>query len=186
MGRDVVFPGLGQEGLQLFQAAGVVGVGGHELGHPDALLVFSHHALPELQGLGRVVPRLGHEDEADVVRLGLLGPAVGEENAQLGAQAVALHDGRAGGRAHPAQGQPQPQAPGLGQRGLAQALPGMAGQGVGHFVRDHRGHAGFVLGILQDAGEDADLAPGQAEGVGLLTFEDQKLPAVIRALGRGR
>ena len=60
----------------------------------------------------------------------------------------------------------------------------MAGQGVGHFVGDHRGHAGFVPGILQDAGEDADLAPGQTEGVGLLAFEDIKLPAVIGALGR--
>ena len=86
--------------------------------------------------------------------------------------------------AHPAQGHPQPQAPGLGQHGLAQALPGMAGQGVGHFMGDHRGHPGLVLGILQDAGEDADLAPGQTEGVGLLAFEDQKLPAVIGALGR--
>ena len=97
MGGGVVFPGLGQELLQLFQAAGVVGVGGHELGHLSALLVFGHHALPEFQGLGRVVPRLGHEDEADLVRLGLLGAAVGQANAQLRPQAVALHDGRAGG-----------------------------------------------------------------------------------------
>ena len=144
-GGDVVFPGLGQEGLQFFQAVGVVGVGGHELGQLGSL-VLGHHALPELQGLGRVVPRLGHEDEADVVRLVLLGPAVGQENAQLGAQAVALHDGRAGDGAHPAQGRSQPDAPGLGQHGLAHALPGMAGQGVGHFVGDHRGQPGLVLG----------------------------------------
>ena len=39
-------------------------------------------------------------------------------------------------------------------------------------------------GIFQDAGEDADLAAGQTEGVGLLAFEDQKSPAVIGALGR--
>ena len=121
-------------------------MGGHELGQLGALVI-GHHALPELQGLGRVVPRLGHEDEPDVVRLGLLGPAVGQENAQLGAQAVALHDSCAGDTAHPAQRRPQPDAPGLGQHGLAQALPGVAGQGVGHFVGDHRGHTGFVLGI---------------------------------------
>ena len=83
-----------------------------------------------------------------------------------------------------AQGHPQPQAPGLGQRGLAQALPGVAGQGVGHFVGDHRGHAGLVPGVFQDAGEDADLAPGQTEGVGLFAFKDHKFPAVIGALGR--
>ena len=59
----------------------------------------------------------------------------------------------------------------------------MAGQGVGHFVGDHRGQPGLVLGIFQEAGEDADLAPGETEGVGFLAFEDQKLPMVIGALG---
>ena len=38
--------------------------------------------------------------------------------------------------------------------------------------------------VFEDAGEDADLAPGQTESVGLLAFQDHKLPAVIGALGR--
>ncbi len=57
---------------------------------------------------------------------------------------------------------------------------------MGRLVGDHRGQPRLIPGIFQQAGEDAHLAPGEAEGVGVLIVDqDDKFPAVIRAVGRG-
>ena len=58
--------------------------------------------------------------------------------------------------------------------------------GMARLMGDHRSQTRLVLGVLQEAGEDAHLAARQAEGVSLLIVDqDGKLPAVIRAVGRG-
>jgi hypothetical protein len=61
----------------------------------------------------------------------------------------------------------------------------MAGDHVRHLVADHGGELVLVLGDLEQAGVDADLAAGQGEGVDLLGLEDLDLP-VAADLARDR
>ena len=164
----------------------VPGIGDEELGRAQLDVFIGHHAPPEVQGQSRVIARLGHEDEPDLIGLQLLGGAVNGQDPMLDSQAVTLTDGLAGYTAHPAQPQADTQAPHVGHRGLALPLRGMAGQGVAHLMGQHRGQARLIPGVLQGAGEDTRLAPGEAKGAGLLgVFQDHKLPMIIGAVGRG-
>ena len=49
------------------------GGGREELRRAQLDVLIGHHAPPEVQGQGRVIARLGHEDEPDLVGLQLLG-----------------------------------------------------------------------------------------------------------------
>src|SRR5581483_1493955 len=70
----------------LLLARSVAGVRRQEL---DRLAVARlAHPLPEVDGLARVVARLCHQDEPDVVGFGFLRAAPGEEETVLGAEAV--------------------------------------------------------------------------------------------------
>jgi len=73
----------------------------------------------------------------------------------------------------------------LRQQALALALPGVAGQGMGSLVGDHRSQPRFIPGIFQQAREDAHLAPGEAKGIGLLIVDqNNEFPVIIRTVGR--
>ncbi len=146
-------------------AAGLLGVG--------------LEALPEGDGFVGVVASAGHVDEADVIGFGFLRAAVGQFKADFGSDAIgdlgdALPSGIGGG-----DGGAEDLAAGLHEHGLAYAFAAVTCGGVSHFVADDSGKANFGFGNGEDAGVDADLAAGEAEGVGFLAFEDDKFPVGI-------
>src|SRR5207245_8286246 len=73
---------LALDGGDAVRAGGVIGE------ERRRLLAFAvgGHALPEVQGPRRVVSGLGHQHQADVVRLALLRAREGQLYAELGAQ----------------------------------------------------------------------------------------------------
>ncbi len=113
----------------------------------------------------------------------LLGPAIGQENALLGPQAVARHDGLAGDPPMPPRATPSPRPPTWANMDWLMRSPAWRARAWPTSWEITVAMTGFVPGVLQDAGEDAHLAAGQTEGVGLLAVKDHKLPAVIRAAG---
>src|SRR5262249_30189112 len=125
------------------------------------LLPFLLHALPERHGDARVVARLGHEDEADLVRLGLLRAAEREDEAEIRAGAEERADRAAADGADEADAR-------VDDLRAAQALARVAQQRVRDLVAEDDREAGFVARDGKDAGVDADLAAGEAEGVHLL------------------
>jgi hypothetical protein len=77
LNRAVVFHRLRDKGFDPRDPVFVEGVGGKEFQGVFALRFLSH-LPPETEGGMGIVSRQGHEDEADVVRLVFLGPAVRE------------------------------------------------------------------------------------------------------------
>ena len=87
------------------------------------------------------------------------------------------------GAAHPygRQAHVQGRSADLGQPGLGQALPGVAGQGVADLVGHHRGQVGVTADVLEQAGINAHLPPRQTKGIGhLVILEDHELPVKVR------
>lgn len=60
----------------------------------------------------------------------------------------------------------------------------MLGHGVRDLVPDHRGQLVVGARHLEQAGEDDDLAAGQAEGIRLLTVDERELPLELRLVLR--
>ena len=74
------------------------------------------------------------------------------------------------------------------QSGLARLLfadRGVAGNDVAHFVRQHRGQLGFVVGERDQPAGDVKLAARQGEGVDRLRIEDGDLVVQIGMFRRG-
>src|SRR5919106_4046126 len=71
---------LRQQGLQVLDARARRRMGREKLGLPRAAEALE--VLPQLDRLARVVARLGHVDQADVVGLGLLGARIGQDHGQ--------------------------------------------------------------------------------------------------------
>src|SRR5439155_18587281 len=69
----VVLNGLRNPGLDLSDPRRFRRMGGQELGRALAPLRSLGHPMPEVERRVRVVARLGHEDEAEMVGLRLLG-----------------------------------------------------------------------------------------------------------------
>src|SRR5262245_11660724 len=89
-GRVVVAQRFGQPGLYLLLARAVARMRRQELRATAAARTL--HALPERERSVRIVAGARHEDEPDVIGLGLLRAAVREQYAQLGADAVRGED----------------------------------------------------------------------------------------------
>src|SRR5262249_61712683 len=123
----------------------------------------------------RIVAGLGHQDEADVIRLRLLLPAPRKLKslhrephyllAELGVRAEPLSQGAA-------------QA--LGDHLLADALGTMMRQHAAHLATDDSRQTRVILGDWKDAGIHRDLATRQSEGIRLLLLDDLHLPGEVR------
>src|SRR5437762_14308442 len=80
----VVLHGLRNPGLDLSDPRRFRRMGGQELGRALAPLRSLGHPMPEVERRVRVVARLGHEDEAEMVGLRLLGAAPGQDQPHRG------------------------------------------------------------------------------------------------------
>ena len=58
---------------------------------------------------------------------------------------------------------------------------------VRHLVAHHGRHARLVLGLLQNAGKERDLAARQAKGINdFIVLNDGEFPFIVRAIGHCR
>jgi len=112
-------------------------------------------------------------------------PAVGQKDADLAGDAIGLGD-EGLGRGALARGERAGRAAAeLGDHLLAHAFGAVMGAGVGYFVGDDGGQARFVFGDGKDAGVNADLAAGEAPGVGFGAFEEDEFPLGVGEQGDG-
>src|SRR2546430_9823516 len=138
-----------------------------------------HDALP----ISRVVARSRHEQQADVIGLGLLRPAVGEQHADLGAEPVGGEDGL---RARPATEQcAEDRPPRLRGHRLAHSLGAVSRDRVRDLVAEDHGQAVGVDGDGKDARVHGHLSARERKGVLLLRIvDDREAPLVARLVRR--
>src|SRR4029079_12302026 len=115
------------------------------------------HAFPEWHGLSRVIPRLRHQSEADVIRFGLL-LAIKRQRHVDAISAQKTLDG-ASARRNSGRSADGPQLGDLIDDAAAHALYAMALQRVSDFVSHHGRETGIRLGVLQNAGKRSSLPP---------------------------
>ena len=142
------------------------------------------HALPERDGLLRVVTRHGSEDESHVVGLGLVVARIfqvaeGEILSCHGTRHVA-HAVAHGLVEHGAQD--------AGARLLVlllgELLGAMLGHGMGYLVPQHNGEGSLVLRIRQQSLVYHNLAARHAEGIGTLVLHEVELPRIVLHVSR--
>src|SRR3989475_3848942 len=142
------------------------------------------HPLPEGNGFVGIVPGLGHQAEPNVIRFTFLDAA----EWQGSVDAVCHQDALDRPGVHPSCCRSGYRADlrNLLENATADPLDAMSLDGVGHLMAHHRGHAGLVLRMLENAGEQGYLPARQAEGVDDLVVLDQgEFPIVARLVGRG-
>lgn len=157
---------LGQPPSDALDAVLVRGVGRRPLRYLNiALLVHAVHPLPESDSLARVIARLGHHHQPDIIGLALLhaphGPREQQAQQVAAKQPAGDEHERGGGEEHEGGAEEE----GLPD-GLRQALAKVLGEVVGDLVAEHGGQLALGAGEPQDAAVDKDLAPRQDEGVG--------------------
>ena len=113
------------------------------------------HALPQPDRRGRVEARLGHQHQADIVGLGLLGARPGPLEDQVDAES----GDEVGDVEQVAEQDERDVQDELG----GEAFGAVVGEGVGDFVGEDGGEAGFGAGDGQEAGEDEDFAAGNGD-----------------------
>lgn len=141
------------------------------------------HPLPEGNSLTRVITRLSHHHQPDIISLALLHAAHGprEQQAQqvTSEQPAGDEHERRGGEEH----QRGAEEEGLPD-GLREALAKVLGEVVRDLVAQDGGELALRAGEAEDAAVDEDLAPGEDEGVcGGAVVDDIHLPldAVVDA-----
>ena len=135
--------------------------------------------LPESGSLGRIVARLGHEHQPDVVGFGFVFSAVGENHAVLGRGPIGFHDHLFSLRVLRLRGVGHRLLCGLDRVALANSLAAMPCDGVRDFVGHHNGQSRFRFADRQNAFMDRYLAAGQAKGVLLRRRDQLEFPLVI-------
>jgi hypothetical protein len=122
-----------------------------------------------------IEPGACHVVEPDDVGLTLLGATERHEYADLGAEPERGH-GDVVSRAFGAERQARGLHPTFGDQLLRDALVAVTLRDVGDLVPEHGGELILRPRDFEHAGENADLAPREREGVRLLAVEDDDLP----------
>lgn len=148
-----------------------------------ALLVHAVHPLPERHSLTRVIARLSHHHEPDIISLALLhashGPRKQQAQQVTSKQPAGDEHERRGGEEHERGAEEE----GLPD-GLRQALTKVLGEVVRDLMAQDGGELALGAREAEDAAVDKDLAPWEDEGVGSgAVVDDVHLPldAVVDA-----
>src|SRR6267142_2764218 len=179
--RLVVLERFGEPGLDLSNPGPWERVGREEFRLARAAL--RCHADPQVTRRGRLIARLGHEDEPEVIGLRLLQATPRQKQPHGRARAEGGGDQLHRGRVTRRERGLSREEPALHGELLAEPLAPVARDRVRDLMAEDSGQPGVVASDRQDPRVHRDLAARQAERVRLLVLEDAELPLVVRASG---
>ena len=152
-------------------------------GHPYRWLAAAclAHLLPQGHAGTRVEAGIGHQLNAQLIRLAFVTAREGQYDAVLSAGAESAHDGVALGPFDTGGALDHRQAE-LGGLLGRDAFVGVTRQHVRDLVADHCGQLILIAGDLEQAGVHADIAAGQGEGVDITGIDDIELYVMRRSI----